>query len=253
MDNLKIYISAPPQFAVEAALHGAVSVMAYRVGRDHRLMRSQLPPVRAELMDVDCSTLTGYGPHEALAGELTRECRRMGCAGIILDLPRPTPQLTALCALIDRETGRRGIGLYVPERYAPACPGARIVLPAQNLSGTYQGRLTALVKRWGPERISLELERVHTDFALPARAGRGVIVPERGGLPGQTFYSRELAANYKSFLLNGRAHLELWDDLASLREKIRIASALGIREFFLYYPHVADILDELVGSFSPKR
>ncbi len=245
MSKIRFFLSSPPDTAAEAARAGEVSLMAYRVGRSFRLVRAPGPDVRASVMDVDCSALTGYGPHLCLAAELTRECRRMGCSGISLDLPRPTPQLTALCALLDEEAARQGLRLFVPERYALACPGAAIRLPAQNFSGTYDGRLEALARRWGPERLAPELERVRLDFALPARTGLGSALPWGEPGPEGAFYSPELRANYRTSLRAGRAHLVLWDDTRTLREKITIAVSLGITHFFLYYPHFKDILPEI--------
>ncbi len=252
MTETRFFLSSPPDTAVEASQAGPVSLMAYRVGRSFRLQRSYGTPVRAELMDVDCTTLTGYGPHGALAAELTRECRRMGYGGMVLDLPRPTAQLTAFCALLCEEASRLGLGLYVPERYAAACPGAKIVTPAQNLSGTYEGRIRDLIARYGAGNVALELERVHTDFALPARTGLGSVTANPRLIPERTFYSPELRANYQSYLQNGRAHLVLWDDLNSLKEKIAAARDLGVTEFFLYYPHVVDILPDLKVCFSTE-
>lgn len=245
MTETRFFLSSPPDMAAEASRVGSVSLMAYRVGRNFRLQRSWTAPVRAALMDVDCTGLTGFGPHGALTAELTRECRRMGYGGIVMDLPRPTPQLTAFCALLREETSRQGLRLYVPERYAAACPGARIVLPAQNLSGTYEGRIRQIVRQYGSGNVALELERVHTDFALPARTGLGSVTANPRLIPERTFYSPELLANYQSYLQNGRAHLVIWDDLNSLREKITVARSFGVTEFFLYYPHVVDILPEL--------
>lgn len=250
MTEISFFLSSPPETAAEASGRGRVSLMAYRVGRSFRLLRSWNTPVRAELMDVDCATLTGFGPHGALTAELTRECRSMGYAGMVLDLPRPTPQLTALCALLGEQAARQGLRLYVPERYAQVCPGARVVLPAQNLSGTYEGRVRDLVARYGPGRVALELERVHTDFALPARAGLGSIISNPRLIPERTFYSPEFLANYQGYIRDGRAHLVIWDDLNSLTEKISVANNLGVTEFFLYYPHVADVLTELKARFS---
>lgn len=249
MTETRFFLSSPPDTAQEASREGPVSLMAYRVGRSFRLQRSWNTPVRAELMDVDCATLTGFGPHGALTAELTRECRRMGYRGIVLDLPRPTAQLTALCALLYDEMSRQGLRLYVPQRYAAACPGAKIVLPAQNLSGTYEGRVRDLVARYGSGNVALELERVHTDFALPSRAGLGSVTSNPRLVPDRTFYSPELHANYQSRLQDGRAHLVIWDDLNSLRNKIDTARGLGVTEFFLYYPHVIDILPELKAKF----
>lgn len=248
MDELKIYLASPPELAAEAALYGPVSAMSYRVGRDLRLYRAGSGGAHVELMDVDASSFQGWGPHEALVSALTRECRRMGCRGIVLDLPRPNARLCAFCALLDGAAHRQGLRLYLSERYARCATHSIILTPAQNTSGTYSDRLEKLISHYGPERVALEAERVYTDYPLPCRTGRGSVVMPRD-LPADLLknarFSPQLCANYAAYISAGRPHLVLWDDLATLREKLRIAKAAGIREVFLYYPHVSDILEKL--------
>lgn len=250
MTDLKIYLSAPPEFSREAALHGPVSVMAYKIGRGFRLYRTSLPSTRISLMDVDCTGFTGYGPHRSLIAELTGECLRRGYSGMVLDMPRPTPQLAAFVRLLDQEASRLGLSLFLPETYAGTANGSMILLPAQNTSGTYLGRLKRLCSLYGPERLALELERVHTDYPLPARTGRGSIISDPRNIRECSFYSPELCVNYMSYESRGRAHLVLWDDLGSILEKLSQARALGIKTAFLYYPHTADILGNLYDNIS---
>lgn len=247
MPETKIYLSAPAEFAAEASLHGPVSVMAYRVGRDRHLYRSPLPSRRFALMDVDCASFTGFGPHRALIGELTGEARRRGYGGLRLDLPRPTPQLCAFAGALDAEARRLGLALFLPEAYAHAAPAARLVLPAQNTAGTFEGRLMRLCALHGAERLAPELERVYTDFALPARTGRGTALRNPPALLGTPFRSAQLCANYASYTRAGRAHLVVWDDLGTLRQKLSVLRRLGVGAAFLYYPHAADLLPALLG------
>ncbi len=248
MDEMEIYLTAPPDLTREASERGPVSAQAFRVGRDLRLYEAPMGGVRPALMDVDASAFSGYGPHEALVNRLVTLCRRRGYRGMAPDLPRPNQGLLAFCACLDRASARYGLELYLPERYAGAAPGAFVLVPAQNTSGTYAARLERLCDRYGPERVALEAERVYTDFSLPCRTGRGILLPPKrlASLPPLTpFFSPELCANYASYTERGRAHLLLWDDAGTLNRKLSLARAAGIRRAFLYYPHTADILEEL--------
>ncbi len=48
------------------------------------------------------------------------------------------------------------------------------------------------------------------------------------------------------------AHFVLFDDAESLRQKRTQAQELGIGQFFLLYPEVADLLPELLNSSDAK-
>lgn len=249
MDEMKIYLTAPPDFVSDAARRGPVSAQGWRIGRDLRLYRWPLPEARIALMDVDAGSFTGYGPHEALVNALICQCRRAGYRGLVPDLPRPNERLLRFCALLDRAAARFGLELYLPERYARAAPGACVLVQAQNASGTYEERLRRLSSLYGADRLALELERVTRDFPLPCRSGLGrVLSPgETADLPPLVSrFSPELCANTASYMKDGRAHLLLWDDADTLGRKMDAARRLGIGRMFFYYPHVEDIIEKLL-------
>lgn len=248
MDEMKIYLSAPPNFVSEAARYGAVSAMAYRIGRDLRLYQSPMPEVRRALMDVDASSFSGCGPHEALVRQLVCQCFRSGHIGLVMDLPRPNGRLFAFCEALGRAAARYDLELYLPERYARCAPDSFVLVPAQNTSGTYAGRLARLKSLYGAKRLALEAERVYTDFTLPCRSGTGHVISPAANAspPPDTRFSPELCANTASFIRDGRAHLVVWDDRDTLSRKLEIAGDIGIRRVFFYYPHVSDIISSLL-------
>ncbi|MGM9520894.1 MAG: hypothetical protein ACI3VB_00260 [Oscillospiraceae bacterium] len=250
MGNFKIFLSSPPDMAIKAAEKGPVSIMGYRMGRGFHLYRTALPQVHLSLMDIDCAGFTGFGPHEVLVSEIMRECAYCGYSGICLGLESsPTPQLLTFCRLLAEAASYSGVKLYLPESFSRVSEYAMILIRAQNTSGLYKDRLRSLCTRYGAGRIALELERVYTDFALPARTGLGSILSQKHfnnvSPASAVYYSGELCAHYLSYMKDGRAHLVLWDEVDSLIAKCAAAQELGIHEAFLYYPHVQDILDEI--------
>lgn len=240
MEDLKIYISSPPELASEAARLGPVSLMAYDIGRGLRLMRSRnMPSLGGErLMEVSCRRLTGFGPQEALAESILRQCLIYGFSGAVLDLPRKTQALLAFAQVLSDRFRLRGLDLYLPEGFAGSGERHRVLVGAQNYFGTFSARLELLARRYGPERLALCLEPRPADFALPCRQS----LPPRlsspvpgGAVPGRTFYSKYHEANYMTYSDRGRAHLVMWDDPASLKRKLAVAKSLGIRTAFIRY------------------
>ena len=56
------------------------------------------------------------------------------------------------------------------------------------------------------------------------------------------YYSRELAANYFTYPTERGTHFVLFDDAETLRRKVRLAESYGIREAFVMYPEICDLL-----------
>ena len=67
------------------------------------------------------------------------------------------------------------------------------------------------------------------------------------------FSSRDLCAHYFTYMSRSTgAHFVLFDDAESLRQKRALAQEVGIRQFFLLYPEVADLLPALLGASDAK-
>lgn len=249
MTDLKIYLSAPVELAQEASRYARVAMMACSVGRGMRLLRSRNIPrlTSPRLLEVSCTGMNGFGPHRALAEDIVRQCLMFGFSGAVLELGRPTPPLLAFAGLLGELCHGHGLSLYLPDGYAGASPDSRIVIPAQNFSGTYSSRLSMFAARYGPDRLALRLERRASDFALPSRQSRPGLrpAPPDGPPPERAFYSEYHEANYMTYQDAGRVHLVMWDDLNSIRRKLDVAAGLGISRAFLYYPDCVDIISQL--------
>jgi spore germination protein YaaH len=91
------------------------------------------------------------------------------------------------------------------------------------------------------------------DFKVPERTGVGKILTDkqlnslRDAHCKRQFYSSGLCANYFNYTDNMETHFVLYDDADTIKKKLTLASSLGIRTAFLYYPHVSDILPQLRG------
>ncbi len=251
MKDFKIYLSAPPELAAEAAEYAPVSLMAYEVARGLRLNRSPtVPSPRGErLMEVSCRRLTGFGPQAALAESILRQCLIYGFSGAVLDLPRPTPALMALAELMSDRFRPRGLSLYLPEGYGGIPGNPTILVSAQSYCAPYIDRLRALAGRFGAGRLALRLDTRPADFLLPARRSLPSRLPSPvpGGVqPDRVFYSECHEANYTSFLDRGRVRLVMWDDANSVKRKLEIAENIGIHTAFLDFEENRSIIRNLI-------
>ena len=59
------------------------------------------------------------------------------------------------------------------------------------------------------------------------------------------FYAEDLGARYFTYRRGGQTHFVLFDDAGTLRRKIEMGQALGIREGFVMLPEVEDLTGSL--------
>lgn len=235
MKDFHFFISSPPDTALQAGRLGQVSLMAYRVGRSFRLERAALPNVRCALMEVDMTGFTGYGPHQGLAEELTRECCLRGYGGIVPHLPRPSVSVVRFLETLSRELARRRLVLWLSPAYARVVPGSRLLLPSRGAWGSFRGYVE---RNRLPGRTALSFSLLAEDFTLPDLTGRGCVLPSRAfaALPAQGFhYSPELEISYVTYVRDGRAHVVLREDERSVKNRMKIGEELDISAFFFPY------------------
>ena len=146
---------------------------------------------------------------------------------------------------------RYGRALFVPERCGHAVADARVVVSTALSGGTLRRRLEEICRRFGAQRLALDLACVRADFSLPAPYGDGAALSAQqlAALRGQrpVFFSPELCARYFTYGEGGMTHFVLFDDADTLRRKMSLAAELGIGTGFLSLPESAEALPQLLG------
>jgi hypothetical protein len=253
---INIILAAPPETIDAAAQTGcAVAYMIYRIGRGYHLYRAQgAEHFKNGLMVVDTDGYTGGGPLSALVSEILGECEKNNYSGIVLDTGGKTPaQVSALTAYLAPAAAEREMTSYVPEALAGASDKAVVLLPTALSGGTLSGHIGDALTKYGPGRVALEVERVRMDFSLPAVTGMGKeLSPEELQAlieqhHPQSFLSKDLCAYYFTYRDKKGTRFVLYDNAASIRRKLSVASKLGIASAFMFYPHVADIMDKILA------
>lgn len=268
MTHTRQFLLTPPQDLPQAQPWGLPLV--YMIGQlspAGQFTAAPLPPeVRGGLLLVGVSEPPSGGadPRRAVRGILSLcQARRFG--RVVLDIEGPpTPYLARLIRLLDEGLSQHtkqdsGGWLYLPEAYGGYSKRAFLYCTAAVSGGSLRHRLEGLIARWGKHRLVLCLRRTREDFFLPAPTGCGKpLSPEdltnlRRQFEPSVFYSRDLCAHYFTYMSRSTgAHFVLFDDAESLRQKRALAQELGIGQFFLLYPEVADLLPELLDSSDAK-
>ncbi len=247
-------IVPPDQLKQVQGLGVTVAHQAYRVGRGPHLFRSGEPvPVRGGLMAVDAQGFDGRGEHSVLCDEMVRECAVRSFQGAVCDFEGPVlPLLERTVGELGERFARRKWRLYVPESYARCSPHTKVMVSSALSGGSLQSRLEETVRRYGPQRVTLAVERAAEDFFLPSPSGSGVPL-SREELRTQlqmrqpsVFFSHELCARYFTYMSrDSGAHFVLFDDGDTIRKKLQVARGVGITSAVLAWADAEDILERL--------
>lgn len=258
---MSIYLAVTPDLAREAAAWtGRLAHVAYGVNRaGHLAWRGVLMGTRGGLMvlgDRDWGTVRDPA---ALCREICRECAGREYAGVAADFEGPvTKDRAVFLDALSQALGRWGRRLLVPEDYAGAVRQGTVLICTAISGGSLPDRLEEAARRYGRERLALDLQRLRMRFPLPCPGGEGesldgetleALLGERGPC---VFYSADLCAKYFTYAQGGRHWFVLFDDADTLLRKVRLGREKGIGLGLLMYPEVKDLLPRLFPGPSAR-
>lgn len=247
---MQLFICATPGQETQAVHCGKpLAHMAYRIGPDSTLLRQNLLlQSKGGLLAVSDENAPMVDDPNALCDAVLRECGRRSYLGVLLDFEAPPrPDLREFVHQLSETLSTRRKSLFVPEAYAGS---KRIVLLNTAISG---GSFTEYLRESASKysQIALDIQRLQMDFTLPAPSGEGNALSFDAfqALMSQqspaTFFSQELCARYFTYTVGETAHFVLYDNAASLRQKLRIGSSMGFSSAFFQWPEISDLADTL--------
>lgn len=261
-----ILAASPPDTRAAGSFGFPLAHLAYQVGSGSEGSGLQLrkgligASMRGGIMtlsDTDerrAGDIVTSDPTELLR-EVVRECNLRGFGGIVADFEHGVRrELSDFVKLADASLPAGGITLFVYELYAAYTTNARIIIPTAITSGALASRLREAASAYGINRVAVETERLARDIVLPSPQGSGramsreelrALLDDRRAT---VFYSGELCAHYFTYKDNeGQTHFILYDDAASINKKLALCRSMGIKEAFLLYPEVKDIISYLMS------
>ncbi len=232
--------------ARDARAAGALNLpcvcLYYRIGDRGALQRARLDVNgRGGLLGIFEGTGLAAAQPDKLARDLQAECSRRGFGGVVLDMtppPEAIPALEGLCSALERLQVR----YFLPEALANCGQKAIVIAPAALSGGSFDQMLDALLARYGPERLCLDLVRTCNDFPMPAYDPDGTALSpaqfrelQETYLP-QAFFDRTLCCKYFTYRKqNGSAHFVLFDDSQTAGAKLQRICDKGVGWVFLLY------------------
>ncbi len=256
-ENMNLILAAPPEHSKSAVKSGfTVAHMAYRINHTPYLFRADsASDIKGGIMAVDARKFVPSPAETQIVSEIIKECQVQNFGGILLDIDENEPLKTAsFCQKLDAALKNAGLRFYVSFRTAKNVPCASVLIETAISGGTLSTHLKEASLKYGARRIALDIERVRMDFKLPAYDGNGrpLSSAELSQLyrrrNSSAFFSKDLCANYFTYRDGENTHFVLYDNAASIKKKLSLAHALGIKTAFLFYPEVEDIINELRGK-----
>ncbi len=212
--------------------HSDIAHIAYQVAPGPKLMRAgNQMPGQGGFLYISPEPSVLCGNHGFFLQQILRECRARHYIGVIADLP---PHQSGLAADMDRLLHAQGLALYLPDRYAPYAPNAKLMFSTAISGGSLRHRLMDAIRSYGRERVIPALERTAADFSIPSLSGEGTSLSNeslsllRTRVRPDLYWSSDLCTRYFTYSEQGQPHFVLFDDGESLRAKLRLAEELGL-------------------------
>lgn len=256
--KISIVLTAPPSMAHAASRFNLpLAHMAYRVGPGLRLLRGA---VRTSTRDAymtlsDTQYLEQGGSPALLAREVAGECLENGFRGVVADFSgAPCAGLSAFIREAAQTLSDNRLTLYVSGAYVQLSAQTTVLISSNVTGGSLRARLEESVAAYGLGRVALDVGRLCHDFMLPAPGpeGKKLEPKELSGLIDRlrpmSFYSNELCANYFTYRdTDGGMHFVVYDNAHTIAKKLYTAQLLGVREAFLLYPEIEELLDDILS------
>lgn len=223
-----------------------VAHICYRVGSEGRLMRNAAP--KGGFMVLTDAGHPSFHLRSELIRDILRECREGHLSGVLADFETVNSEESQLfLRQLSDELRREGKRFFVPERLAPLCDHASVLLCTALSGGNFQFRLRKAARSLSSRRVALDAQWLRMEFPLPCPSGKGRLLTaaELNALitaqQPVSLFSPELCANYFTYCHGGEHRFVLYDTADTLLKKLRFGAELGCSCAFLFCSEIEDL------------
>lgn len=183
--------------------------------------------------------LSDFGAAEPIPSAVIRQLldEAHGAGGIVADLERDHPALRAFLEELDAACAQAGLPLFVPARQIDCAPNAWAIAPGAASGGCLRDELERGM-RARHSRLAVAFEPTRRRFLLPADDpdGESLTEAELAELLAHTgarvFFSRELCANYFTYMDGAQGVFVLFDTAETLRARLELIERAGVPYVF---------------------
>ena len=183
--------------------------------------------------------LSDFGVTEPVPAAVIRQLldEAQGSGGIVADFERDHPALRAFLQNLDAACVDAGLPLFVPACRIDCAPNAWAIAPGAASGGCLRDELERGMRaRHG--RLAVAFEPTRRRFLLPADDPDGESLTEaelsalRQRTGAQAFFSRELCANYFTYMDGARGVFVLFDNPDTLQARLELIENAGVPYVF---------------------
>jgi|GEM_PF-5285477 len=226
-------------------------VMSYRISPGGlQFSDSVTANTRGGYMCISDKNFSGALPEiNDLYSQIISQCNKRQFAGVLLDFENSL-RLKAgpLVQALSEKLSCRRIDLIVDSQYAHVAKSGKVLIGSELTAGSFSAYIDASCKRFGAKRLVLELSPMRRQFSASFKDERGKELTEEAitelvkSNRGKIYYSKDLCVNH--FHMNNKTipHYVLFDNNASLKDKINLAKQAGIETFTGFYEDIKGVL-----------
>ena len=179
---------------------------------------------------------------DALFEDILYEASDKKCSGILFDLQNTSNEMFPFVSVLSEFLHRQNIKHYMPVHFHSAAPYADLIAECAVSGGSLDSFYRYVCSKYIGRNVSFMINAICMDFKMPSYSpeGKPISHSQLGQLmqtySPMVFFSSELAGKYFTYCQpDGDFHFVLFDDKATMQEKIHFFQQKNDNPIFILY------------------